>query len=316
MCRSHIQVLPVIRMKQIIVFISILLTLNLFGQEPSEKVGEIEVQIIGHRYKRNSDYKLTKKKTNRKNRPFSFLYFDNSGTLLKTIGYGKHHNMDFRLLDNIHIYNYDSNGVKSRVEIWETDYQKNLTNKYYKTFELDSTKSKILSETMYHFETDSIFIRTEFWYNNKGQYQGIIFDSTYYYKREFNSENLLVNLQQIYDGKLRWEWKYIYTTNQREGIFQTYYNDGKDCSNKEIQTYNNEGFLIESEEVQVSNEGLNEKTKIYYNKNGLINKIEYFQSYNENDEYYLISYNDVNVKTKLKIDEQLAKSINKQIFKE
>jgi hypothetical protein len=305
--------LPVIRMKQIIVLISILLTLNLFGQEPTEKVGEIEVQIIGHHYKRNSDYELTKKKTNRQNRPFSNLYFDSYGTLLKTIGYGKHHNTDLRLLDNIHIYNYDSNGVKSRVEIWETDYEKNLLHKYYETFELDSTKSKILSETMYHFETDSIFIRTDYWYNKKGQYQGIIFDSTYYYKREFNSENQLVNLQQIYDGKLRWEWKYTYSTNQREGIFQTFYNDGKDYSQKEIQTYNNQGGLIESEEVQVSKEGLNKKTKIYYDKNGIIKKIEYYDSFNEADGYELISYSEIIVKSKTKIDSQIAEKINGRI---
>ena len=126
-------------MNQILVLISILLTLDLFGQSPIEKIGEINVQIIRHHYQRNSDRELTKKKTNRKNRPLSIMYFDNSGTILKSIGYGKLHNMDLRLLDNIHIYNYDSNGVQSRVEIWETDYEKNLFHKYYKIFELDST---------------------------------------------------------------------------------------------------------------------------------------------------------------------------------
>jgi len=300
-------------MKQTLLLISILLTLNSLGQNPTKKVGEIEVLIIKHHYKRKLDNELTKKKANRKNHPFLNLYFDNSGTLLKTIGYGKHHNMNLRLLDNIHIYNYDSNGVKSRVEIWETDYEKNLLHKYYKTFELDSTKSKILSEIIYHFETDSFFVRTNYWYNNKGQYQGFFFDSTYYFKRVFNSENQLVNLQQIYDGKLRWEWKYIYSTNQREGVFQTFYNDGKDYSKKEIKTYNNQGLVIEIEEIQLSKYGLDEKSKIYYGRNGIINKVEYYQSFSKDIGYELVSYIKVKVKSKIKINSKIAERINEQI---
>ena len=66
------------------------MSLNLFGQKPTEKVGEIEVELIGHNIKRNSDYELTKKKTNRKNRPFLKMYFNSNGTLIKSINFGKH----------------------------------------------------------------------------------------------------------------------------------------------------------------------------------------------------------------------------------
>jgi len=289
------------------------LTLNLFGQNPTEKIGEIEVQLIGHYYKRNSDYELTKKKTNRRNRPYLKMYFDSTGKLLKTVNFGKHHNTDLRVLDKIEIYQYDNNGIKSRINIWETDYEKNLSHKYYKVFDLDSTKSKIISEKMYKLESDSIFTQTDYWYNDKGQYQGIIFDSTYYYKREYNPKDKLIKLQQIFDGKLRWKWNYTYSDNQRIGVFQTFYNDGKDYSKKEIQIYNNQNFVIEIEEVQLSKDGLDEKRKIYYDRNGIIYKVENYQSSNKDEGYELVSYFEVKVKSKIKIDSKIAERINEQI---
>src|SRR5690554_6938837 len=133
-------------MKQTLLLISIFLTLNLFGQKPTEKIGEIEVELIEYNFKRNSDYELTKKKTNRKNRPYLKMYFDSNGNLLKSIGFGKHHNTDLRLVDRINIYKYDKNGLKSKIDIWKTDYDKNLSYRFYKKYDLDSNKSNILSE--------------------------------------------------------------------------------------------------------------------------------------------------------------------------
>jgi hypothetical protein len=292
------------------------LTLNLFGQKPTEKVGEIEVELIGHNFKRNSDYELTKKKTSRKNRPYLRIYFDSNGSLLKSIGFGKHHNTDLRLIDRINIYKYDKNGLKSKIDIWETDYDKNLLYRFYKKFDLDSTKSKILSEKMYEIESDTIYTQTDYWYNEKGEYQGIIFDSTYYYKRKYNEKKQLVNHQQIYDGKLRWEWNYSYSDNKRIGIFQTYYKDGKDYSKKEIRTYDNLGRLTEIEELQLTKDGMEEKTKISYDKNGVINRIEQYETYNREDGYEFVSYQEIKVKSKIVIDSLIAEKINEQIITE
>lgn len=292
------------------------MSLNLFGQKPTEKVGEIEVELIGHNFKRNSDYELTKKKTNRKNRPYLRMYFDSNGNLLKSIGYGKHHNTDLRLIDRINIYKYDKNGLKSKIDIWETDYDKNLSYQFYKKYDLDDTKSKILSEKIYEIESDTIYTQTDYWYNEKGEYQGIIFDSTYYYKREYNEKKQLVNLQQIYDGKLRWEWSYSYSDNERIGIFQTFYNDGKDYSKKEIRTYDKLGRWIEIEELQITKDGMEEKTKIYYGKNGVIDRIEEYDSYNREDGYEFVLCQEVKVKSKVIVDSQIAERINEQIITE
>lgn len=300
-------------MKQILFLISIFLSLNFFGQKPTEKVGEIEVELIGHNFKRNSDYELTKKKTNRKNRPYLRMYFDSNGNLLKSIGFGKHHNTDLRLIDRINIYKYDKNGLKSKIDIWKTDYDKNLSYQFYKKFDLDSTKAKIVSEKMYEIGSDTIYTQTDYWYNEKGEYQGIFFDSTYYYKREYNEKKQLVRLQQIYDGKLRWEWNYTYDDNQRIGIFQTHYNDGKDYSEKEIRRYNEKGLLVEIEELQITKDGLEEKTKICYDKDGIIKRIEEYESYNREDGYELVSYRKVKLKSKVIFDSLIAERINEQI---
>src|SRR5690606_5856787 len=303
-------------MKHPIFILTILFTLNLFGQKPTEKVGEIEVELVGHNFIRNSDYELTKKKTNRKNRPYLKMYFDSNGILLKSISFGKHHNTDLRLLNQINIYTYDSNGLKTKADIWETDYDKNLSYQFYKKYDLDSTKSKIISEKMYEIKSDTIYTQTDYWYNKNGEYQGVFFDSTYYYKREYDENGNLLKLQQIYNGKLNWETNYSYSGNQRIGVFQTYYNDGKDYSTKEIRTYDNLGRLIEIEELQLTNDGLEEKTKFYYSKNGIVEKIEEYESYNREDGYELISYLEIKVKSKVIIDSLIAEKINEQIITE
>ena len=299
------------------IFITFLMISSfLFGQKPAEKVGEIEVQLIRHFFKRNADYELTKKKTNRKNRPYLKMYFDSNGSLLKSIGFGKHHNNDLRLIDRIHIYNYDKNGIKSKIDVWETDYDKNISYQYYIKFDLDSTKSKIISEKMYEIESDTILTQTDYLYNEKGEYQGVIFDSTYYYQRKYNDKNQLVSLQQIHDSKLRWEWKYSYSDNKRIGIFQTYYNDGEDYSKKEILTYDELGRTIEIEKLQITKDGLETKFKVYYDKDGIIDKIEVYESYNPENGYGFVSYKEVKVKSKVSIDTSTAEKINELIITE
>lgn len=303
-------------MKQTLFLISIFLTLNLFGQKPTEKIGEIEVELIEHNFKRNSDYELTKKKTNRKNRPYLKMYFDSNGNLLKSIGFGKHHNTDLRLVDRINIYKYDKNGLKSKIDIWKTDYDKNLSYRFYKKYDLDSNKSNILSEKMYEVESDTIYTQTDYWYNEKNEYQGVFYDSTYYYKREYNENGKLIKLQQVYNGKLNWVTNYSYSNNQRIGVFQTYYNDGKDYSTKEIRTYDNLGRLIKIEELYLTKDGLEEKTKFHYSKNGIVEKIEEYESYDRENGYELISYRKIKVKNNVIIDSLIAKKINEQIITE
>nr|WP_315245825.1 hypothetical protein [uncultured Flavobacterium sp.] len=298
-------------MKQTLFIILFLFSLNIFGQKLTEKIGEIEVQLIGHRFKQNSDGELTNKKTNKKNRPFSKMYFDSTGILLKSVSFGKHHNTDLRLTNKINVFEYTNSKLSKSVE-YESDYE-NIVYPYYKSKYIYNKKDELIDESTYYYKTDSLFFRTTYEYDLNSNKVKSIFNPTYYYYREFDSINRVIVLKQIYDSKLRWDWNYKYSNNQRIGIFQTYYNDGKDYSKKEIQTYNIQGLLIETEEIYVSISGVNEKTKIYYYNNGLIKRIERFQSYSTQNEYEMISYSEVKIKSKIKVDSEIAERINKQI---
>lgn len=286
--------------------------MNLFGQNLTDKVGEIEVELISQSFKRNSDYELTKRKTNKRNRPFAKMYFQSNGNLLKSINYGKHHNTDLRLLNEVSVFKFDENGNKIREDIWGTDYEKNLSHKYYRIFNFNDNK-KLTSEKLYDKTTDTLLTKTDYWYNKEGEYQGVKFDSTYYYKREYNEDKRLISLSQIYNGKLRWDWKYNYFENKRIGVLQTYYNDGKDYSKKEIRTYDKENRLIEIKNLEIAKDGLEEKTKIKYDKNGIIKRIEEYESYNREDGFELVSYLTIKIKSKVVIDNLLSERINEQI---
>ena len=166
---------------------------------------------------------------------------------------------------------------------------------------------------MYNAATDTLHTQTHYWYNEQGEYQGVKIDSTYYYTSTYDQENRIIGQQQIYESKLRWEWTYTYSEHQRIGHFQTYYRDGDNHSKQEIKPYNKEGLLIEIEELQVPKGGLQEKTKLYYDEQGVIQKIEYYQSF-DNEDYQLIAYSDIQLKSILSIDASMAEKINKTIY--
>ena len=74
--------------------------------------------------------------------------------------------------------------------------------------------------------------------------------------------------------------------------------------------------MIEIEELQLTKDGLAEKTKYYYGKNGIVEKIEEYDSYNREDGYELISYLEIKVKSKVIVDSLIAEKINEQIITE
>jgi hypothetical protein len=298
-------------MKQSIFILTILITLNLFGQKIDEKTGKIEVQIISHNFKQNSEGELTKRLTNRKNRPYLKMYFDSTGIFLKSVSFGKHHNTDLRLTDKINIYEYLNDKLIKSVE-YESDYDKNVYPNWKSKY-LYNQKGELINESTYYFENDSLFFKTTFEYDLNSNKVKSIFNPTYYYQSEFDSLNRIKSLKQIYESELRWDWNYNYSDNDRIGVFRTYYNDGKDYSKKEIQKYNQQGSVIETEEVHVSKRGIDKKTKIYYYENGLIKKIEHYQSYSLQDGYEMISYSNIKIKSKIKINLKIVKRINEQI---
>lgn len=296
-------------MKKIIFIFFLTITLFSSGQELTKKVGEIEVQLIYHYFKVDSNYKPTKKKTNKKNRPYTKMYFDSKGVLLKKIGFGKHHNTDLRLTGYIEVYIYENKKLIQSIK-YESDYQKRVYP-YWRTEYIYNKMGQLINDSMFYYQTDSLFHETTYEYDLNSNNTKSIFNPTYYYQRDFDLKNRITSLKQIYDSKLRWEWNYTYSNNQRIGIFQTYYNDGEDYSKKEILTFNESGQLIETEEKYILSSGLDDKMKFFYDKNGIISKIEQYEAYE--NEYVLVSYTDIKVKSKLSLNSSIAEKINEQI---
>ena len=298
-------------MKKILLIYFLILSSFSFGQNLKKKIGDIEIQLIGHYYKRNSDYELTKRKTNKANRPSIKLFFDSNGNLLKKIKFGTNHNSSLKLIGSIEVLNYLKDSLISSLEYYSDCYCEKQIEPYYNTNYTYNKKGQLIDESTFYFNTDSLFFKTTFEYDENLNNTKSIFNPTYYYQREFDSLNKITSLKQIYDNDLRWEWNYTYLVNKRIGIFQTYYNDGKDYSKKEIKTYNEKGQLIESEEKYISKSGLEEKAKIFYDKNGIISKIEQYKMYGS--EYVIVSYTDIKIKSKLELNSNIAEKINEQI---
>ncbi|MFV1450057.1 hypothetical protein VBZ51_12960 [Maribacter sp. HS] len=294
-------------MKQTFFLISILIATNLYGQELTKKVGSIEIELIGHQYLRNDDFELTKKKTNKKNRPFEKIYLDSNGIVIKKVTFGKHHNTDLRLTDKIKIYQYNNEQLEEIV-LYESDYEKNVYP-FSKTELTYGTTGKLTDSTTYSI-TDNSSHKINFEYDENSNKTKTILYPDYYYERNFDSINRLKSFKQIFENKLRWEWTYAYTEKQRIGTFRTHYNDGEDYTKLEIVSYNEKGNRIEIEEKQVSRDGLNEKTKFFFHPNGLLQKIEKYQSYSNSEEYGLNSFTDIKLKTKINLDDGTIKRIN------
>lgn len=298
-------------MKRTITIILVFFTLSVFGQNLPDKIGEIEIQMISHHYKRNSDFDLTKRKTNNKNRPFNKLYFNSKGLLVKQINFGKQHNTDLKLTDYIKVFKYSGNKLIESIN-YESDYEKNIYPNWMDKYTYNQ-KGQLIDESTYYNKSDSLFFKKTYEYDLNSNEIKTIFNPTYYYQSDYDSINRITSLKQIYDNKIRWEWKFKYSLNKRTGIFQTHYKDDKDYSKKEIETYDFKNRIIEREETHISKSGLDEKVKLYYHENKILKRIEYYESYSLSEGYELVSFTKIKVKTKLNITEKIARRINEKI---
>jgi len=298
-------------MKSIVLLIIIFLfSENNFAQKIPRETGEIKIALISRIIKSNKHKEKTNRKYNKKNRPHSVFYFNKEGNLLESINYGKHHFADLKLIDKVRIYKYDSKGNLTNVNEWVTDFQKNIKFKYYEIFNYDNNNNLVQTKK-YYADSDSIFLETNYWFDKEGNFQGIKFDNSYYYQRTYDGLKRLTTLEQIYNNRKRWEWKYKYIENQRIGNFQTYYEKGKNSSSKEIRIYREDGKLIEK---QTSSAGIKGKIKIYYYKNGLIKKIDEYMAYSTDKNYTLIRYTKIKSKGTKNISKESIRKINKEIF--
>jgi hypothetical protein len=299
--------------KVINIILTILFFTNAFGQEIPQKEGCIEIKKVNHYFLHNKKGDQTKRTTNKANRPYLLLYLDTLGNLIEKVGYGKHHNTDLRILYFVEQNKFENGKLISTVK-YNTDYDKNISADY-KTIYFYNNSNQLIKEKELYFKTDSLFMQFDYEYDSNDNKTKTIFNPTYYYQRVFDNKSKIQSLQQIYDNKLRCEWTYTYTDTTRIGEFKTFYNDGKDYTKKEIRTYRN-GKLMEVEEKYTSKDGLSSKTVLYYDKLGLIVRIDFSEAYSGNVTYRLKAFTEIKTKFCRQLTPEIIEKINGTIYDE
>lgn len=239
------------------------------------------------------------------------LYFDTLANLVKQVGYGKIHNADLRVLDYVTINKFvDTNKVETIS--YQTDYENNLSAEYKTKYCYDD-KFHLVKEQELYYKSDSLFSQFDYEYDSLGNQIKTAFSPTYYYYRIFDKYHRLISLQQIHEGKLRWEYAYTYSDTLRLGIFKTHYNDGKDYTKQETRIFH-DGALIQVEEKYVHREGLATLTKLLYDNRGYISRIEYYNAYDSTFNYKLECYTDIKIRSKYALNRRLVNKVNAAIF--
>ena len=281
----------------------------LYGQHYiPQKKGEVVIEVIAHNYLKNNSLKVTRK-TNRKNKPLAVVYFDKNGNTLESFSYRFAHINDLNMLNYVESYEYNQNNLLISKFEFGND-RDNILNHSYTTDYLYNDDN-VIGEYKYSTWSHDTIIKAEFEYNNRGNKSKTIYKPGYYIEQTYTANDKLATVRQIYDNKLQWEYIYTYTDSTRIVNFRTLRNDGKDYErNKTIKHKN--GVAIESEDICIGYSGIDEKTKYYYTKIGLLEKVEYYERYMPDQKYNIVSYIDFKTKGYVK-DINIITKINTEL---
>ena len=257
----------------------------------------------------NKKGEQTKTTSNKANRPYLLIYLDTLGNWIEVARYGKHYNL--KILDFVEQNKFENGKLINTVK-YNTDNDKNISADY-KTIYFYNNSNQLIKEKVLHFKTDSLFNQIDYEYDSNGNKTKTIFNQTYYYQRIFDNQNKIQSLQQINNNELEWEWTYSYTDSTRIGEFKTFYNDSNDYNKKEIRTYRN-GKLMQIEEKFTSKNGISSKTILYYDKLGLIVRLDFFEASSSNVNYRLKSFTEIKTKFCRKLTSEIIEKINDTIF--
>lgn len=227
--------------------------------------------------KRIGEYKIRKESflvENNKRINKTDFYFDKSGKILEKVKYGKHHSNKLTIIGEIEQFTY----FNDKLETSRKYVSSCKTCIYYQYYSLlkYNLDNKIISEKTYSKENDSLFMTAEYIY--KPNIKEIHFNSTTYYENRYDDENRIIEQNQKFeeDNKIRWKKEFKYSKYNRVSKFQTYYGDGNENGEIEIVTYNLDKKIISKETFREKS-----KIKLYYlyNRKGIIEKIEEYESY-------------------------------------
>jgi len=288
-------------MKQIIPILFIITFSKIYSQNIEKKIGTFKITEVGYSFEeKNKKIKISK----------SVFYFDEYGKTLEKIKYGRHHYNKLNVIGKIEQFYYDKDKLvlsKSYTSSCKScDYYQFYTKYHY-------NKDKILiNETTYYGKNDSLFM--EVIYVDKPNIRETHFSESTFYQNIYNSENRLIQLNQVFEDtkKIRWQYLYEYRDNCRIGNFQTYYGDGKENSKQEIEYFDSQKRLISKEIID------SYKTKMIYtySENGILEEIKEYQSFG-NEEYKLSYTLKLSFKGKTeKLNSDIIGKINSELIEE
>jgi hypothetical protein len=283
------------------------------GQELPKREGCIELRKIGHNILTNRKGDLTKRISNRKNRPYAIYSLDSSALVIEKSGYGKHHNTDLRLLDFVEVNTYEQ-GKLTLTTKYVTDCQRSIRPEYRMKY-VYNDRDQLVKWKEFYYETDSLFMEFIFEYDETGNNIKTLLtrDSSNYKQRIFDDQSRLISLQQFYKNQLYWEWSYVYTDTSRIGKFQTFYEDGKDYTKSELRAYKN-GRLTEIDERYVSKVGTIEKTIFQYNNLGLVSRVDIYEADSTGSKYHLVHFVIIEVKACKQMTKEIIERVNELIL--
>lgn len=250
------------------------------GQILDKKNSEL-VSVTKSTYHFNENKNFKTQKWRKSKTGLVTFKFDGNGLVLKKTEFGKHHNYDLRLIDNISIYNYDNKLRLDSIEDWQTDYFKNISLKYYTLNEYDSLNN-IISDVSYKAKTDSIIFQCEYIYHEnllqKKRFSNEVIEL------EYDSNNQLIQWTDfiIEDSIIHAKIKYLYSND----TIYTFLSQGSPDNFRPSDITTNNGrnqILCNLPASDTISYAL--KTTYDYNKKGFLTKINYYRlakSYKEN----------------------------------
>ena len=269
------QVYPKIlkNMNRIILILFLLTVSKIYSQKIEREIGELKLTKEGFAF---DDNKTTKKRKISKTE----FYFDRNGKILERISFGRHHYNKLNVIGEIEQFFYSNDKLelsKKYISSCKTcEY-----DQYYSKYNYDE-KNNLIREEKFYGKNDSLFMSTTYIF--KPNVTETHFNSSTYYQKIYNSQNKVIELNQVFENteKIRWQYLYEYVDNCQIGNFQTYYGDGKEHSKKEIECFDLEKRII-SKEIFAGY-----KTKIIYtySKKGFLKEIKEYESPSD-DEYKL-----------------------------
>jgi hypothetical protein len=278
-------------MKHKILIFFLIIFINSYSQKIEKRIGAIKIK--------KESFLIEKKKKISK----SDFYFNSSGMILEKIKYGKHHFNKLNTIGEIEQFLY-SNDKLELTRKYISDCQNCSYYQYYSKLKYNFD-NKLINQNTFRGENDSLFMSAQYIY--KPKIEEIHFNSLTYYENKYDDENRIIEQNQIFEktNKIRWKKEFAYLKNKRVCKFQTYYGDNNENSEVEITTYNSENEIISRETFREKN-----KTRLqyYYNKRGIIEEIEEYESIEKSE--YELKYS-----TKFKICKKI-KNINKKVIEE